>query len=166
MINQFGSVQFSRSVTSGLPVHQQLPEFTQTHLHWIGDAIQPSYPLSSPSPSDFNLSQHQGLFQWISSLHQVAKVLKFQFQHQSFQWYSGLLSLRMDWLNFLAVQATLKSLLQHYSWKASVLWCSDFLWFNSHIHTWLLENPRLRLDGPCQQHYGLVNFSTETNRIL
>ena len=71
--------------TLGLPVHHQLPEFTQTHVHWVGDAIQPSYPLSSPSPT-FNLSQHQGVFKWVSSLHQVAKVLEFQLQHQSFQW--------------------------------------------------------------------------------
>ena len=70
----------------GLPVHHQLPEFTQTHVHWVSDAIQPSHPLSSPSPSALNLSQHQGLFQWVSSLHQVAKVLEFQLQHQSFQW--------------------------------------------------------------------------------
>ena len=71
--------------TPGLPVHHQLPEFTQTHVHWVCDSIQPSHPLSSPSPS-LNLSQHQGLFQWVSSLHQVAKVLEFQLQHQSFQW--------------------------------------------------------------------------------
>ena len=77
----------------GLPVHHQLPEFTQTHVHWVGDAIQPSQPLSSPSPPAFNLSQHQGLFQWVSSLHQVAKVLEFQLQHQSFQWM-----LRTDFL--------------------------------------------------------------------
>ena len=70
----------------GLPVHHQLPEFTQTHVHWAGDAIQTSHPLSSPSPPAFNLSQHQGLFQRVSSLHQVAKVLEFQLQHQSFQW--------------------------------------------------------------------------------
>ena len=69
----------------GLPVHHQLPEFTQTHLHWVGDAIQPSHPLS-PSPPAFNLSQHQGLFKWVSSSHYVAKVLEFQLQHQSFQW--------------------------------------------------------------------------------
>ena len=69
----------------GLPVHHQLLEFTQTHVHWVGDAIQPSHPLSSPSPPAFNLSQHQGLFQWFTSLHQVAKVLEFQLQHQSFQ---------------------------------------------------------------------------------
>ena len=72
--------------TPGLPVHHQLPEFTQTHVHWVGDAIQPFHPLSSPSPPAFNLSQHQGLFKWVSSLHQVAKVLEFQLQHQSFQW--------------------------------------------------------------------------------
>ena len=72
--------------TAGLPVHCQLPEFTQTHVHWVGDAIQPSHPLSSPFPPTFNLSQHQGLFQWVSSSHQLAKVLEFQFQHQSFRW--------------------------------------------------------------------------------
>ena len=64
-------------ITPGLPVHHQLPEFTQTHVHWVGDAIQPSHPLSSPSPS-FNLSQHQGVFKWVSSSHQVAKVLECQ----------------------------------------------------------------------------------------
>ena len=70
---------------SSLPVYHQLPEFTQTHVHEVGDAIQTYYPLSSPSTA-FNLSQHQGLFQWVSSSHQVAKVLEFQFQHQSFPW--------------------------------------------------------------------------------
>ena len=70
----------------GLPVHHQLLEFTQTHVPWIGDAIQPSHPLSSPSPSAFNLSQHQDLFKWVSSSHQVGKVLELQLQHQSFQW--------------------------------------------------------------------------------
>ena len=72
--------------TPGLPVHHQLPEFTQTHIHRVGDAIQPSHPLSSPSPPASNPSQHQGLFHWVSSLHQVAKVLELQLQHQSFQW--------------------------------------------------------------------------------
>ena len=70
----------------GLPVHHQLLESTQTHVHRVGDAIQPSHPLSSPSPPAPNPSQHQGPFQWDSSSHQVAKVLEFQFQHQSFQW--------------------------------------------------------------------------------
>ena len=71
--------------TPGLPVHHQVPEFIQTHVHWVGDAIQPSHPLLSPSPA-LNLSQHQCLFKWVSSSHQVAKVLEFQLQHQSFQW--------------------------------------------------------------------------------
>ena len=70
----------------GLPVHHQLPEFTQTYVHWVGDAIQPSHPLSSPSPSAPNPCQHQSLFQWVNSSHEVAKVLGFQLQHQSFQW--------------------------------------------------------------------------------
>ena len=72
--------------TPALPVHHQLPEFTQTHVHWVSDAIQPSHPLSSPSPPAFNLSQHQGLFKWVSFSHEVAKILEFQLQHQSFQW--------------------------------------------------------------------------------
>ena len=70
----------------GLPVHHTLPEFIQTHVHWVCDAIQPSHPLLTPSPPALNLSQHQGLFQWVSSLHQMAKILEFQLQHQSFQW--------------------------------------------------------------------------------
>ena len=72
--------------TPGLPVHHQLPESTQTHVHWVDDVIQPSYPLSSPSPPALNLSQHQGLFKWVSCSHQVAKVLEFQLQHHYFQW--------------------------------------------------------------------------------
>ena len=108
--------------TPGLPVHQQLPELIQSHVCWVGDAIQPSHPLSSPSPPTFNRSQHQGLFKWVSSLHQVAKVLEFQLQYQSFQ----LISFRMDWLDLLAVQGTLKSLLQHHSSKASILQHSVF----------------------------------------
>ena len=94
-----GQVQFSAVAQScptlcdpmdcsmpGFPVHQQLPELAQTYVLWVGDAIQPSHPLSSPSPPAFNLSQHQGLFQWVTSAHQVAKVLEFQLQHRSFQW--------------------------------------------------------------------------------
>ena len=72
--------------TPGLLVHHQLLEFTQTHVHWVSDAIQPSHPLSSPSHPAFNLSQHHGLFKWISSSHQVAKVLEFLLQYQSFEW--------------------------------------------------------------------------------
>ena len=95
----------------GFPALHYLPVFAQTHIHWVGDAIQPSHSLSSPSPPAFNLSQHQSLFQWISSSHQVAKVLELQLQHQSFNEYSGLISFRIDWFDLLAVQGTLKSLL-------------------------------------------------------
>ena len=72
--------------TPGFPVHHQLWELTQTHVHWVSDAIQPSHPLSSPSPPAFSLSQHQGLFRWVSSSHHMARGLEFQLQHQSFQW--------------------------------------------------------------------------------
>ena len=86
----------------GLPVHHQLPEFTQTHAHWVGYVIQPSHPLSSPSPLVPSLSQHQGLFQWVNSLHEMAKILEFQLQHQSLQWTLRTYSFRMDWLDLLA----------------------------------------------------------------
>ena len=94
LLPQFSSVTHSYPTlcdpmnyrTPGLPAHQQLPEFTQTHVHWVSDGIQPSHPLSSPSPPTFNLSQHQGLFKWVRFSHEVAKVLEFQLQHQSFQW--------------------------------------------------------------------------------
>ena len=109
----------------GLPVCHQLPELTQTHVHRLGDAIQPSHPLPSPSSLIFNLPQHQSHFQCVTS-HQVAKVLEFQLQHQSFKEYSGLISSRMDLLDLLVVQETLKSFLQHHSSKASILWRSAF----------------------------------------
>ena len=110
----------------GLPVHHQLPEFIQIHIHWVGDAIQASHPLSFPSPPTFSLSRHQGLFQWVSSSHQVAKVLEFHFSISPPNEYSGLISFRMDWLDFLAVQGTLKSLLQNHSSRASILWRLGF----------------------------------------
>ena len=112
--------------TPGLPVHHQLPELAHTHVHQVSDTIQPSHPLSSPSPPVFSLSQYQGVFQWVSSSHQVAKVLEFQLQHQSSSEYSGLISFRIDWLDLFAVQGTLKSLLQHHSSKAPILRCSAF----------------------------------------
>ena len=91
------------------PVLNYLSEFTQTHIHWVGDAIQPSHPRSSPSPPAPNPSQHQGLFRWVSSLYQVAKVLEFQLQHQSFRWTPRTDLFRMDWLDLLAAQRTLES---------------------------------------------------------
>ena len=107
-----------------LPCPSLSPEFAQTHVHWVSDAIQPFHPLSPPSPPALNLSQHQGLFQWVGSSHQVAKVLELQLQHQSFQWIFRVDSFRIDWFDLLTVQETLKSLLQHHSLKASALWCS------------------------------------------
>ena len=111
----------------GLPVHHQLPGSTQTHVHWVSDDIQPSHPLSFPSPPAPNPSQHQGLSQWVSSSHQVAKVLKsFSFSISPSNEHPELISFRMDLLDLLAVQGTLKSLLQQHSSKASILWRSAF----------------------------------------
>ena len=159
----FNSVQFSRLVVSthcdpmdcsmpGFPVHHQLPEPAQTQVHWVGDAIQPSHPLSSPSPPAFNLSQHQGLFKWVSSFFKWVsirwpKYWGFSFNISPSNEHLGLISFRMDWLDLLVVQGTLKSLLQHHSSKASILWRSAFFIVvvrvlylelsesNSHIHT-------------------------------
>ena len=111
----------------GLPVHHQFPEPTQTHIHCISDAIQPSHPLSSPSPPTFNLSQHLRVFSNESVLCiRWPKYWSFSFSISLSNEYSGLISFRIDWLDLLAVQGTLKSLLQNHSSKASVLWCSAF----------------------------------------
>ena len=110
----------------GLLVHHQLPEFTQTHVHQVSDAIQPSHPLSSPSPPAPNPSQHQSLFQWVNSYMGWPKYWSFSFSIIPSKEHPGLISFRMDWLDLLAVQGTLKSLLQHHSSKASILWHSVF----------------------------------------
>ena len=151
----FHSLWLRDCSTPSLPVHHQLPELAQTHIHRVSDAVQLSHPQLSPSPPAFNLSQHQGLFhwvsnaiqlshpllspssalniyhhqglfQWISSLLQVAKVLEFQLQHSPSNEYSGLICFRIDWFDLLVFQGTLKSLLQHHSSKASILWLSAF----------------------------------------
>ena len=126
----------------GFPVHHQLPELAQTHVHQVGDATQPSHPLSSPSPPAFNLSQHQGLYKKVSSSHQVAKVLEFQLQHQSFQWIfrTDFLS---DWLVLISLQS--KGLSRVFSnttvQKHQFFGTQPSLWSNFHICTWLLEKP-------------------------
>ena len=121
--------------TPGFPVHHQLPEHIPTHVHQVGDATQLSPPLLSPSPPAFNPSEHEGLFQWVSSLHQVAKHWSFRFSISPSNEYSWLISFRMNWLNLLAVQGTPKSLLQYYSSKASVLRCSAFFMVQfSHLY--------------------------------
>ena len=108
----------------GFPVHHQLLDLAQTHVHWVGHAIQPSRPLSSPSPPAFNLSWHQGLFQWVSSFYQVAEVWSFRFSISPYSEYSGLISFRIDWFDILAVQGALRGLLQHHGSKASIIQCS------------------------------------------
>ena len=111
---------------SGFPVLNYTPEFAQTHVLRVNDDIESSHPWSLPSSPVLNLSQHQDLFHWVDSSHQVAKVLEFQLQYQSFNEHSGLISFRIDWFDLLAVQGNLKSLLQCHNSKASVLWHSTF----------------------------------------
>ena len=114
--------------TQGFPVLYHILEFGQTHVYWVGDAIQPSCPLSSPSPPAFHLLQHQGLFQWVGwKSIRWPKCWSFSFSISPCSEYSGLISFRMDWLHLLAVQGTLKHLLQHHRSKASILWHSAFL---------------------------------------
>ena len=134
MLGNFSSVALScltlcnpmNHSTPGLLVHHQLLESTQTHVHWAGDAIQPSHPLSPPFPPALTLSQHQGLCKWVSCSQQVAKVLSFSFNISPSNEHPRLISFRMDWLDLLAVQGTLNSLLQYHSSKASILWHSAF----------------------------------------
>ena len=110
----------------GLPVHHKRPEFTQTHAHRVGDAIQPSHPLSSPSAPAPNPSQHQGLFQWVNSSHEVVKKYwSFSFSISPSNEHPGLISFRMDWLDLLAVQGTL---IIHDHWKNHSLDRTDLCW--------------------------------------
>ena len=138
-LNQEASVQFcsvtqscptlcnlSDCSTPGFPVHHQLPESTKIHLHLVGDAMQPSHPLSSPFSPTFALSKHEDYFKWVSSLIRWPKYWNFSFSISPSNEYSGPITFRMDWLDLLAVQGTLKSLLQHHSSKASILWLSTF----------------------------------------
>ena len=122
----------------GFPVHHQLLELTQTHVCWVDDAMQPSSAVVSFS-SHIQSFPASGSFPVSKFFASGGQVLEFQLQHQSFQWISGLISFRMDWFCLLAVQGTLKSLLQHCSSKGLILWCPAFFMSNSHIHTWLLE---------------------------
>ena len=125
--------------TPRLLIHHQLPEIAQTHVHRVGDAIQPSHPLSSPSPA-FNLFQHQGLFQWVSSSHQVAKVLEFQLQHQSFQRISGLISFRIDWFESLLSKELSRVFSSTTVWKHQFFGTLPSLWSNSHIYASAWKN--------------------------
>ena len=124
--------------TPGLPVHHQLLEFTQTHVHWVGDAIQPSHPLLllPPIPPSIRVFSNE------STLHmRCPKYWSFSFSIIPSKEHPGLISFRMDWLDLLSVQGTLKSLLQHHSSKASILQHSAFFIVQFSLHTWLLEKP-------------------------
>ena len=132
---------WSDLAAAGFPVLHYLTEFAQTHIHWVSDAIQPSHPLSSPSPA-FNLSQHQGLFQWVSSSNQVAKsigssasasVLPMNIQGLFPLRLTGLISLLSKGLSSIFSSTTVQ---KHQFFGAQLS-----LWFNSHIHTWLREKP-------------------------
>ena len=126
--------------TPGLPVHHQLLEFTQTHVHWVGDAIQPSHPLLSPSPPDLNLSQHQGVFKWVSSLHQVAKVLVSAstsvLPMNTQDWFT------FGWTGWISSQSKgLSRVFSNSTVQKHQFFGAQFsLYSNSHIHTWLQTN--------------------------
>ena len=124
------SLQPHKPQHAGPPCPSQTPGVYPNSCHWVSNAIQPSHLLSSPSPPAFNLSQHQGLFKWVRSSHLThlwPKYWSFSFNISPSNDHPGLISFRIDWLDLLAVQETLKSLLQHHSSKPSVLWCSAFL---------------------------------------
>jgi len=126
--------------TLGFPVLHYLLDLTQTHVHWVDDAIEISHPLSPHSPSTLNISQHQGLFNWVDSSHQVAKVLELQLQHQSFKWVFRVDSLRVDCFDLWIARDSQESspATQFEIIKFSL---QPSLWFNSHIYTWPLEKP-------------------------
>ena len=149
--------------TPGFPVHHQLPEFTQTHVHWVGDVIQPPHFLSSPSPPAFNLSQHQGLFKWIISLQRCLKYWSFSFSISPSNEHPGLISFKMDWLDLLAVQGTLKSLLQHHSLKASILLCSVFF-IVQHSHPYVTTGKTIALTR--QTFVGKVMSLSLCNKVI
>ena len=151
--HKLSSVHFSHSVmsdssqphglcTPGPPVYHQLPEFTQTHVHWVSDAMKPFHPLSSLSPPTFNLLQHQGLFQWVSSSHQVAKVLVSAstsvFPMNTQDWsplgWTGLISLQSKGLSRVFSNTTVQKH-QFFGTQISL--------YNSHIHTWHWKNHSL-----------------------
>ena len=124
--------------TPGLPVHHQIPEFTQTHVHGVSDAIQPSHPLSSPSPPALSLSQRKVLFKWVSSSHNMAEMLEIQLQYQSFQWIFRTYFIQLD----LLASKGLSRVFSNTTVQKHQFFCAQLsLQSNSHIHTWPLEKP-------------------------
>ena len=121
------------------PLSITIPEFAQTHVYWVSDAIQPSHPLSSPSSLALSLSQNQSLFQWVILHVRWTEYWSFIFSISPSNEYFGFISYKIDWFDLFSVQVTLKSLLLWHSSKASILQQQPSLWSNCYIHTWLLE---------------------------
>ena len=134
----------------GFPVLQYPLEFAQTHVHWVSDAIQRSHPLSPHSP-DLNLSQREDLFQWVGSSHRWPKYWSFNFSISPYNEYSGLISFRIDWFGLLAVQGSLKSLLQHPSWKHQFFGAQHSSWSNSHLYMTTSKTIAFDYADLCQQ---------------
>ena len=160
--------------TPGLPVHHQLPELAQTHVHPVHNVIQPSYPLLSPSPPALNLSQHQGLFHESVFFIRWPNYWRFIFSISPSSEYSGLISFRIDWFDLLAVQGTLKSLLQHNSSKASRITIgsnnsfprykpkrNENLYSNSIVHTgWKVETTHLSAEQINKMYIHIISYLT------
>ena len=121
------------------PLSITIPEFAQTHVYWVSDAIQPSHPLSSPSSLALSLSQNQSLFKWVILHVRWTEYWSFIFSISPSNEYFGFISYKIDWFDLFSVQVTLKSLLLWHSLKASILQQQPSLWSNCYIHTWLLE---------------------------
>ena len=138
----------------GLPVHHQLPEFTQTHAHWVGNAIQPSHPISSPSPPAHNPSSIRVFSNESAVCMRRPKYWSFSFSISPSNEHPGLISFRTDWLDFLVVQGILKSLLQYHSLKASIFWCSAFFTVQTNPH------------GTEKNHYSHNLLKISSHRII
>ena len=152
--------------TPGFPVLHDLPEFAQTHVHWFSDAIQPSQPLSPPSLPALNLSQHQGFSNELALHIRWSKYWSFSFSSSPSNEYSRLICFRMDWFHFLAVQGTLKSLLQHHHSKASVLQHSAFFTVKlSHPHMTTGKNRTFDYMDFCQQS-GILLFNMLSRLVI
>ena len=146
----------------GLSVPHHLLIFAQVHVHCISDAIQPSHHLMPSSPSALNLSRRQGLFQWVNCSHQMTKVLEFQLPYQ----YSGPISFRIDWLDLLVVQGTLRSLLQHHSSKASIPRGSIFFTMQLSNYAWPLRRREPWLYRHQQSNVSVIAFLSRSKRLL
>ena len=148
-VQSLSHVQLCNPMDCSMPsVHHQLLGPTKTHVHRVGDTIQPSHPLSSPSPPAFNLSQHQGLFQWVGSLHQWPKYWSFSFSISPSNEYSGLISFRMDWLDLLESKGLSRVFSKTTAQKHQFFGAQPSLSSNCHICAWLLKNPELWQDRP------------------